>query len=466
MTLEEYISSLKDKRVAVVGVGVSNRPLIELLLSAGIPISIRDQRGEEKLGAEAEDYRKRGAEVTLGAGYLSGLDGYDVIFRTPGVLPTEPALVSAAAHGAEITSEMEAFFRLCPCLTIGITGSDGKTTTSSIIAELLRAAGRNVYLGGNIGQPLLSSVPEMRPDDIAVLELSSFQLHSINIRPDVAVVTNVSPNHLDKHPDFDDYVNAKRRIFALQSPQDVLVVNADNAYTARFAEEAKSRVRLFSRRETVRDGVFCRDGTVYRSHGYEVEPIIPVTEIRIPGVHNVENYMAAFAAVDGMVGAGICRDVARSYGGVRHRLEHIRELDGVTYINDSIATSPTRTIAGLRAMRAKPILIAGGHDKHISFDTLGDEISERVKSLYLTGDTAEQIAAAVRHSVFYDPSRLPIHILPDLRSAVEAARAASIPGDIVLLSPACSSFDRFNNFAERGDKFRDIVMGFKEHETE
>ena len=247
MTLEEYISSLKDKRVAVVGVGVSNRPLIELLLSAGTPISVRDQRGEEKLGAEAEDYRKRGAEVTLGAGYLSALDGYDVIFRTPGVLPTEPALVSAAAHGAEITSEMEAFFRLCPCLTIGITGSDGKTTTSSIIAELLRAAGRNVYLGGNIGKPLLASVPEMRPDDIAVLELSSFQLHSISIRPDVAVVTNVSPNHLDKHPDFDDYVNAKRRIFALQTPQDVLVVNADNAYTARFAEEAKSRVRLFSR---------------------------------------------------------------------------------------------------------------------------------------------------------------------------------------------------------------------------
>ena len=466
MTLDEYISSLKDKSVAVIGIGVSNRPLIELLLNAGLPISVRDQRGEDKLGAEAEGYRSRGAEVVLGGGYLSGLDGFDVIFRTPGLLPTEPALVSAAAHGAEITSEMEAFFRLCPCLTIGITGSDGKTTTSSIIAELLRAAGRHVYLGGNIGTPLLSSVPEMRADDIAVLELSSFQLHSINIRPDVAVVTNVSPNHLDKHTDYDDYVNAKRRIFAMQTPEDVLVVNADNAYTARFGEEAKSHVRLFSRRETVRDGVFCRDGTIYRSRGYEVESIIPVTEIRIPGVHNVENYMAAFAAVDGMVSAEVCRSVARAYGGVRHRLEFIRELNGVTYINDSIATSPTRTIAGLRAMRTKPILIAGGHDKHVSFDTLGDEIAERVKALYLTGDTAEQIAAAVKHSVFYDPSRLPVRILPDLRSAVEAARDASIPGDIVLLSPACSSFDRFTNFAERGDKFRDIVMEFKENEAE
>ena len=466
MTLEEYISSLKDKRVAVIGIGVSNRPLIELLLNAGLPISVRDQRGEEKLGAEAEDYRKRGAEVTLGAGYLSGLDGYDVIFRTPGVLPTEPALVSAAAHGAEITSEMEAFFLLCPCLTIGITGSDGKTTTSSIIAELLRAAGRNVYLGGNIGKPLLASVPEMRPDDIAVLELSSFQLHSINIRPDVAVVTNVSPNHLDKHPDFDDYVNAKRQIFANQTADDVLVVNRDNAYTARFGEEAKSRVLYFSRKETLSDGVFCRNGMIYRSHNYEVESIIPESEILLPGVHNVENYMAAFAAVDGVVSPEMCRAVARTYGGVTHRLELIRKLNGVSYINDSIATSPTRTIAGLRAMRSKPILIAGGHDKHVSFDGLADEICERVRALLLTGDTAEQIAIAVRRSVFYDPMRLPIKIVPDLTTAVLEAKAMASPGDIVLLSPACSSFDRFRNFAERGDKFREIVMGFKDDEAE
>ena len=466
MTLDGYIESLRGKRVAVVGVGVSNRPLIELLLGAHLNVSVRDMRPAEKLGAEAESYAARGAEVVLGGGYLAGLDGYDVIFRTPGLLPTDPALVSAAEHGAVITSEMEAFFALCPCLTIGITGSDGKTTTSSIIAELLKASGRRVHLGGNIGRPLLDAVPEMDAGDIAVLELSSFQLHSIDIRPHIAVVTNISPNHLDKHVDFDDYVNAKRRIFTGQAPGDVLVVNADNAYTARFGSESRSRVRLFSRRETVADGVFCRDGTIYRAHGYEVEPIIPVTEIRIPGVHNVENYMAAFAAVDGMVSPAVCRAVARSYGGVRHRLEFIRELDGVTYINDSIATSPTRTIAGLRAMRTKPILIAGGHDKHVSFDRLADEIAERVKALYLTGDTAEQIEKAVRKSVFFDPSRLPIYVVPDLKTAVEEARAHSIPGDVVLLSPACSSFDRFKNFAERGDTFRKIVLEFEGNETE
>ena len=466
LTLQEYVDSLKGRRIAVLGIGVSNTPLIDLLLKNDLPLTVCDMRTEEALGDAAAALRARGAQLRLGPGYLDDLDGFDYIFRTPGLLPTDPALVKAKARGAVVTSEMEIFFRLCPCRTIGITGSDGKTTTSSIIAELLKAAGRRVHLGGNIGKPLLCEIPDFQPDDIAVLELSSFQLHSINIRPDVAVITNVSPNHLDKHPDFDDYVNAKRQIFANQTADDVLVVNRDNAYTARFGEEAKSRVLYFSRKETLSDGVFCRNGMIYRSHNYEVESIIPESEILLPGVHNVENYMAAFAAVDGVVSPEMCRAVARTYGGVTHRLELIRKLNGVSYINDSIATSPTRTIAGLRAMRSKPILIAGGHDKHVSFDGLADEICERVRALLLTGDTAEQIAIAVRRSVFYDPMRLPIKIVPDLTTAVLEAKAMASPGDIVLLSPACSSFDRFRNFAERGDKFREIVMGFKDDEAE
>ena len=466
MTLQEYVDALRGKRVAVLGIGVSNTPLIDLLLDNGLPITVCDMRDESAMEDEAEILSTRGAELRLGPGYLDGLDGFDVIFRTPGLLPTDPHLVSAKEHGAVITSEMEAFFELCPCRTIGITGSDGKTTTSSIIAELLKAGGKRVHLGGNIGKPLLTEIPDIHPDDVAVLELSSFQLHSINIRPDVAVITNVSPNHLDKHPTYEDYIEAKKRIFSGQGPENMLIVNRDNAITARFGEEAHSRVLQFSHRETVRNGVFCRDGMIYYSHDYEVEAIIPESEILLPGEHNVENYMAAFCAVDGLVSPEMCRNVARTYGGVRHRLELIRTLDGVSYINDSIATSPTRTIAGLRAMRVKPILIAGGHDKHVSFDKLADEIAERVKALYLTGDTAEQIADAVRHSVFFDPSRLPISIVPDLRTAVVEAREHSVPGDVVLLSPACSSFDRFKNFAERGDTFRKIVLEFEGNETE
>ena len=320
LTLQEYVDSLKGRHIAVLGIGVSNTPLIDLLLKNDLPLTVCDMRTEEALGDAAAALRARGAQLRLGPGYLDDLEGFDYIFRTPGLLPTDPALVAAKARGAVITSEMEIFFRLCPCRTIGITGSDGKTTTSSIIAELLKAAGRRVHLGGNIGKPLLCEIPDFQPDDIAVLELSSFQLHSINIRPDVAVITNVSPNHLDKHPDFDDYVNAKRQIFANQTADDVLVVNRDNAYTARFGEEAKSRVLYFSRKETLSDGVFCRNGMIYRSHNYEVESIIPESEILLPGVHNVENYMAAFAAVDGVVSPEMCRAVARSYGGVTHRL--------------------------------------------------------------------------------------------------------------------------------------------------
>lgn len=466
MTLQEYVDSLRGKRVAVLGIGVSNTPLIDLLLDNGLPITVCDMRDESTMEDEAEILSTRGAELRLGSGYLDGLEGFDVIFRTPGLLPTDPHLVAAREHGATVTSEMEAFFQLCPCRTIGITGSDGKTTTSSIIAELLKAGGKRVHLGGNIGKPLLTEIPDIYPDDVAVLELSSFQLHSINIRPDVAVITNVSPNHLDKHPTYEDYIESKKRIFLNQTGDDLLVLNRDNGITARFAEEAGSRVVQFSHRETVKNGVFCRDGMLYYSHDYAVEAIIPETEILLPGEHNVENYMAAFAAVDGLVSPEMCRQVARTYGGVRHRLELIRKLDGVSYINDSIATSPTRTIAGLRAMRTKPILIAGGHDKHVSFDRLADEIAERVKALYLTGDTAEQIEKAVRKSVFFDPSRLPIYVVPDLKTAVEEARAHSIPGDVVLLSPACSSFDRFKNFAERGDTFRKIVLEFEGNETE
>lgn len=461
MTLNAYIDTMKSKRVAVIGIGISNTPLIDLLLDSGISVTLCDKRGVEAIGEPAERFAARGAQMRLGEHYLAGLD-FDVIFRTPGLLPTDPALEAAKANGAVITSEMEVFFALCPCRTIAITGSDGKTTTSSIIAELLRAAGKRVHLGGNIGRPLLTDIPNMTPDDIAVLELSSFQLHSITIRPDIAVITNVSPNHLDVHPNFEDYVSAKRRIFEDQTANDVLVLNGDNPYTAKFAEDATARIRFFSRRETVQDGVFCRNGMIYFSRDYEVESIIPASEILLPGVHNVENYMAAFAAVDGMTSPEQCRNVARTYGGVAHRLELVRTFNGVAYINDSIASSPTRTIAGLRAIRQKPILIAGGHDKNIPFDKLADEIAERVKALYLTGDTAEKIADAVKKSVFYDPSRLPVTIVDDLRTAISSAKSVAVAGDIVLLSPACSSFDRFRNFAERGDLFRNIVMGFED----
>ena len=457
MTLDSYIAGLKGKRIAVVGLGVSNMPLLRTLLSAGCCVTARDRRTEEAFGTEeAARLRAAGCALRLGPDYLEDLSE-DVIFRTPGLHPFTPQLAEAKERGAVLTSEMEAFFAVCPCPIIAVTGSDGKTTTTTIISELLRAEGYTVHLGGNIGTPLLTKAGEMKSEDAAVLELSSFQLHSMECRPHVAVITNVSPNHLDVHPSYEDYRTAKKQIFLGQGPEDILVLNADNTITRAMAAEAKGEVRFFSRQEKPDNG--CRfDGTsVWRVQNGRETKILDASDILLPGLHNVENYMAAFAATGGMVSDETCRKVAGSFRGVAHRLEMIRTLRGVTYCNDSIASSPTRTIAGLRALKQKPILIAGGYDKHIPFDELGGEICRRVRELFLTGFTADKIAEAVKASPDYDPEKLKIHIIDDFRETVLAASAAAEEGDLVLLSPACASFDKFKNFEERGNTFRRIV---------
>ena len=455
MTLKQYIDGLKGKRIAVVGLGVSNLPLLHALLDAGCDVTARDKRTTEKFGpALAEELRARGCRLRLGEDYLDDLTE-DVIFRTPGLHPFTPPLREAKERGAQLTSEMEAFFALCPCPIIAVTGSDGKTTTTTIISELLKAEGYTVHLGGNIGTPLLTKVDEMKPTDYAVLELSSFQLHSMACHPHIAVITNVSPNHLDVHPSYEDYQDAKKQIFRAQTAGDVLVLNADNDITRAMAAEASGEVRFFSRREKPENGCFYADDAIWRGDGTKV---VAAGDILLPGLHNVENYMAAFAATRGIVSDDTCRKVAGTFRGVAHRLEMLRTLRGVTYCNDSIASSPTRTIAGLHALKQKPILIAGGYDKHIPFDALGDEICRYVKELFLTGFTAEKIAAAVYASPNYDSEKLPVHILEDFHETVLAAAAAAQEGDLVLLSPACASFDKFKNFEERGNTFRRIVM--------
>lgn len=461
MTLDSYIQSLHGKSIAVIGLGVSNRPLLRLLLDAGYTVTVRDKRTREAFGEdEAAALEAAGCRLVLGDGYLAGITE-DVIFRTPGLHPFTPELAAAKARGALLTSEMEAFFTVCPCRIIAVTGSDGKTTTTTIISELLKAQGHRVFLGGNIGTPLLDKAPEMTSTDWAVLELSSFQLHSMNCRPDIAVVTNVSPNHLDIHPSYEDYQTAKKQIFLSQGCAGVTVLNADNAITRAFAKDCPGKVRFFSREIAPENGVFLREGVIYRSHNGEKTKLMDAESILLPGLHNVENYMAAFAATDGIVSDDTCRAVAESFRGVAHRLEMIRTLHGVTYCNDSIASSPTRTIAGLHALRQKPILIAGGYDKHIPFDKLGDEICRHVKALFLTGFTAEKIYDAVTKSPLYDPKALPIRKIDDFREAVLAAAASAEEGDLVLLSPACASFDHFKNFVERGETFRSIVNELK-----
>ena len=461
MTLHDYLNAIKTRTVAVIGIGVSNTPLIEMLARNGIDVTACDRRDREALGDQAAVLEAMGVKLQLGCDYLDHLH-HDVIFRTPGLRPDVPQLLRAVEQGSELTSEMEVFFRVCPCPIIAVTGSDGKTTTTTIIAELLKAAGYTVHVGGNIGHPLLCEAGEMSPTDYAVLELSSFQLMTMTRSPHIAVLTNLAPNHLDVHRDMAEYVAAKENIFRHQGPDDIAVFNRDNAITREQGTRVNGRARYFSRREALSDGVFLHGREIVSRQDGAERVIMTTDDIKLPGVHNVENYMAAIAAVDGLVPDDVIRTFAREFGGVEHRIELVRTWRGVRFYNDSIASSPSRTIAGLRSFPEKVILIAGGYDKHIPFDVLGPEIVEHVKLLVLCGATENKIEAAVKAAPGYAEGKPEIIHAAPFEEAVLAARDRSVPGDIVTLSPACAAFDQFKNFMERGKTFKAIVNGWEE----
>ena len=452
--LKEYIESIKDKSVSVIGIGVSNTPLIRLLAENGVKVTAFDKKSREQLGALASDLENLGVKLTLGPDYLSEVTG-DIIFRTPGLRPDVPALLKARERGAVITSEMEVFLSLCPCMTIGVTGSDGKTTTTTIISELLKKSGRRVFTGGNIGTPLLDRTDEMTASDVCVLELSSFQLLTMNKSTDISVLTNLAPNHLDVHKDMDEYIRAKENIFVHGGEGSLLAANMDNDIAFLCSRKAPGGLRYFSRRYK-RAFAFCdQKGGIFLNGSF----LMNAGDIRLPGVHNIENYMAAFCALYGLVSPEDMVQVAKEFGGVEHRLELVRTLNGVKYYNDSIGTSPSRTIAGLNSFDRKVILIAGGYDKHIPFEPLGPAVLEHVKALYLCGATEEKIYQAVVNTEGYSSERLPIYFYPDYPSMLRDIKERAESGDIVLFSPACAAFDRFPNFMKRGEYFKELVMG-------
>ena len=444
--LESYFTGLRGKRIAVLGLGVSNRPLVRLLLRYGCTVTGCDKTAREKLDAEVLELEKLGCKLQTGEDYLQNLNA-DLVFRTPGMHPSNPALEAVRLSGGDVTSEMDVFFALCPCKILAVTGSDGKTTTSTLIAEILKRAGKTVWLGGNIGTPLLSRIDEIQPSHMAVVELSSFQLMDMTHSPHVAVMTNLSPNHLDVHKDMDEYVQAKTNIFCFQTPEDVLIVNGDDPITSAFRSVGKTFA--FSRKGE--NGRVVLDGNWIRRDG---EPVLDTREILIPGVHNVENYMAAIAAVIGLAEDDTIRSVAREFGGVEHRIELVRIKDGVRFYNDSIASSPSRTVAGLQSFSEQVLLIAGGYDKGISYDDLGPVICEHVKKLYLNGATADQICRAVKNAPAYAPGKPEIICCENLDAAISRSVADAKPGDVVLLSPASAAFDQFQNFAVRGAYFK------------
>ena len=444
---EQYFESLKGKRIAVFGLGVSNRPLVRLLLEFGCDVTGCDKTPRENLEEEVLELERMGCKLSVGEHYLDNLEA-DIVFRTPGMHPGIPALENLRAKGAEVTSEMEVFFEVCPCTILAITGSDGKTTTTTLVSEILKAAGKKVWVGGNIGTPLLPRVREMQESDCCVVELSSFQLMDMKRSPHIAVVTNLAPNHLDVHKDMEEYVEAKKNIFNFQNADNILVINGDNAITAPFVNAGTTKAFSYQGK----DAEVKLEGDIITRRGVAV---LDKKDIRLPGEHNVENYMAAIAAVEGLVEDEVIRQVAKTFGGVEHRIELVRIKDGVRYYNDSIASSPSRTIAGLRSFPEKVILIAGGYDKHIPYDVLGPEICAHVKKLFLCGATAPQIRAAVEACVGEKPEMVDCG---KFESAVKAAAAAAESGDVVLMSPASASFDEFKNFMVRGNFFKKLIM--------
>lgn len=456
MDCKQFFDKLSGKKIAMCGIGVSNTPLILSFLAKGARVIACDRRTREQIGELADRLENAGAELQLGEHYLENLE-VDVIFRTPGMNFNLPELEKARKRGIAVTSEMEVFFDLCPATVFAVTGSDGKTTTTTLIAKMLEAEGKKVFVGGNIGNPLLPEIENITKDDYVVVELSSFQLISMRKSPDVAVVTNVAPNHLDIHKDMDEYVEAKKNILLHQNAFSRTVLNRDNDITEGFRKYVRGQSLGFSMERRLHNGAWLdHKGMLHMSYrGIDV-PVLDRKEISVIGDHNVANYLAAITAVWGYVSVDSIKKVAHEFLGVEHRIEFVRELDGVKYYNDSIASSPTRTIAGLKAFDRKVMLIAGGYDKHIPFEPLMPYLVDKVKKLYLCGATADKIENCLKNYEGYKGSPEIVRV-KDIEEAVKCAHRDAVSGDIVTLSPACASFDAFPNFAQRGNFFKKVV---------
>lgn len=450
--LDEFKYNVAGKNITVIGIGISNLPLIKYLVSLGANVTACDRRSAEDLGENYTELEKLGVKFNLGDGYLNNLSG-DMIFKTPGMRYDVPELLKAKENGSIVTSEMEVFFEVCPSHIIAVTGSDGKTTTTTLIHKMMTDAGYKTWLGGNIGNPLLTDTEKMKENDWVILELSSFQLHTMRKSPEIAVITNISPNHLDMHKDYKEYIDAKKNIMLYQNEGDTLIVNADNQVTADIGKSANGAVKYFSRNgmaDVYLDGNIIKRGIV---------EILNIKDIKIPGMHNVENYMAAIAAVSGLVSKEVIVNVAKTFGGVEHRIELVRTLDGVKYYNSSIDSSPNRTINTLRVFPNKVIMIAGGKDKGIPYDEIGPALAEHVKVLILIGATSDKIQEALDAEINKTGNGKDIEVIraTSYEDAVNAARSKAHDGDVVLLSPASTSFDMFRNFEERGNLFKKIV---------
>lgn len=456
--LEEFERYIKGKKVAIIGLGVSNIPLIDYLHNLNAYVTVFDKREIKDINENAiEKCNIYNYELVTGNDSLNKLIGFDVIFRSPSCRPDTTQIEAEIERGALLTSEIEMLMQTCPCKIIGITGSDGKTTTTNLIYEILKTAGYNCYLGGNVGIPLFTKVKDMKKEDIVILELSSFQLMDMQISPEISVITNISPNHLDIHKSYEEYIESKKNIFRYQDRDGILVLNYDNAITRELSKEANGKVRFFSSKEKLADGFIYDNGIIKECNNNLRRHILTTDSIHLRGIHNFENICAAIAATSGLVDADTQIKAISEFTGVAHRLEFVREIDGVKWYNDSIGTSPTRTIAGLNSFNEKIVLIAGGYDKHLDYTPIAIPIIDNVSKLILMGATAPKIYQAVTEELNKQGKAIQIYNCESLEDCVNIAKKVATNNEIVLFSPASASFDLFKNFEERGNKFKELV---------
>ncbi len=456
--LEEFEKYARGKKVAIIGIGVSNLPLLEYFYDLNARVTIFDSKESNQISVEAmQKIEKYGFEFIGGKDSLSRLKGFDIIFRSPSCMPDRPELAEAVENGAVLTSEIEMVLKLAPCKVIGVTGTEGKTTTTTLINEIVKKSGRKTYLGGNMGKPIFTKIRNIKPENIIILELSSFQLSDMDISPDISVVTNIYPDHLNVHKSYEEYREAKKNIFKHQSENGIVVLNYDNEFTREFAKEANGKVIFFSSKEKLDDGFiydkadgtikYCKDGV--RRH------ITKKEDIKLRGIHNYENICAALAATSSIVDVDTQVKAIEEFIGVEHRLEFVRELNNVKWYNDSIGTSPASTIAGLNSFDEDIILLAGGSDKGLDYKEVGEAIARKVRALILTGPTSEKIENATKQAL--NGKSIEIYYTSNMQESVNLAKEIAKAGDVVLLSPASASFDLYKNFEDRGHQFKDCV---------
>ncbi len=456
--LKEFNEYIRFRKVAIIGLGVSNLPLLDYLYEKKAQVTVFDDRTIDEIPNNVMDkITTYGFDFSFGKNALEKLQGFNIIFRSPSCLPTKPELQEEANKGAIVTTEVEMFMEMCPCKIIGVTGSDGKTTTTSMINAVLQKAGYNTYLGGNIGTPLFTRLPEITPDDIVVLELSSFQLMNMQISPDIAVITNITPNHLNIHKDYEEYIESKKNIFKYQNENGILVLNYDNDITRECSKEANGKVAFFSSKTKLDNGFIVDEDIIKECEDKVRRHVLSTNEVILRGNHNFQNIATVLATTKTLVDIDIAIEAIKEFKPVAHRIEFVREIDGVKWYNDSASSSPTRTLSGINAFKENIVLIAGGYDKNLEYEPLAKPVVDKVSTLILIGQTAEKIFDVVKEESEKQNKKIDIYMCDSLEQTIEIAKKSSKKGDVVLFSPASASFDMFKNFADRGEKFKKLV---------